>query len=84
MEGYPGLVVHGPLNATMLAWRAREASGRELARFEYRGLRPAFAGSPIALRAETVGDTVGLAALDASGQELMTAAATLAPRGAAR
>ena len=79
VEGYPGLVVHGPLNATMLAWRAQEASGRRLARFEYRGVRPAFAGSPIALRAQADGDAVSLAALDANGQELMNAIATLAP-----
>lgn len=42
-EGYPGLVVHGPLMATWLADLARRlAPGARLARFAFRGRRPAF------------------------------------------
>ncbi len=41
-EGYPGLVVHGPLQATLLAALAEQAAGRSLHRFAYRGRRPAF------------------------------------------
>jgi 3-methylfumaryl-CoA hydratase len=50
-EGYPGLVVHGPLQATLLLDLAREHApgGRRLARFEYRALSPTFGGRPLAL-----------------------------------
>jgi len=42
-EGYPGLVVHGPLLATLLLdLIRRELPGRELARFTFRALRPVF------------------------------------------
>lgn len=42
-EGYPGLVVHGPLQATLLAALACEARpGARLAEFAYRGRRPCF------------------------------------------
>ncbi|MEZ5730150.1 MAG: MaoC family dehydratase N-terminal domain-containing protein [Burkholderiaceae bacterium] len=51
IEGYPNLVIHGPLNATMLAAHAERASGRRLARFTYRGVAPAILGTAIRLRA---------------------------------
>ena len=41
-EAYPGLVVHGPLQATLLADFAERKLERPLTRFEYRGLAPAF------------------------------------------
>ncbi|PMY41600.1 transposase [Pseudomonas chlororaphis] len=46
-EGYPGLVVHGPLIAT-LSLRAfcRSHPGARLRRFSYRGLRPLIAPQP--------------------------------------
>lgn len=44
-EGYPDLVVHGPLTATLLQQLAQEnAGGRRLARFEFRGVSPLFVG----------------------------------------
>lgn len=54
VEGYRDLVVHGPLNATMLADYAEEASGRLLREFNYRGVSPALLGSAITLRAKPV------------------------------
>ena len=40
-EGYPGLVVHGPLTATLLQQLALEhGKGRKLAQFEFRGVSP--------------------------------------------
>ncbi|MDW8444930.1 MAG: MaoC family dehydratase N-terminal domain-containing protein [Acetobacteraceae bacterium] len=50
VEGYPGLVVHGPLQATLLALLARRIhpSGR-MVRFSFRALRPAFAGERLTL-----------------------------------
>ena len=42
-EGYPGLVVHGPLLATLLTDLARRhAPGRAMRRFEFRAVRPTF------------------------------------------
>lgn len=42
-EGYPDLVVHGPLTATLLQQFALEhGAGRRLARFEFRGVSPLF------------------------------------------
>jgi 3-methylfumaryl-CoA hydratase len=41
-EGYPGLVVHGPLQATMLADLAVRRLGAPLATFDFRGMAPAF------------------------------------------
>ncbi len=51
VEGYPALVIHGPLNATLLAGLAQQVSGQPLRRFEYRGLRPALLGQTLRLEA---------------------------------
>jgi 3-methylfumaryl-CoA hydratase len=44
VEGYPGLVVHGPLIATLLLGFAENdiASGRRIKAFEFRAIRPTF------------------------------------------
>lgn len=42
VEAYPALVVHGPLQATLLADLAVRELGRPLARFDFRGQAPAF------------------------------------------
>lgn len=49
-EGYPGLVVHGPLQATLLADHAAQRLGRPLTQFSFRGQGPAFAGISLRLR----------------------------------
>lgn len=49
VEGYAGLVVHGPLQATLLAGRAHAALGRPLQSFSFRGQAPAFAGGDLTL-----------------------------------
>jgi 3-methylfumaryl-CoA hydratase len=56
VEGYPDLVIHGPLSATMLAGFAEEASGRKLRHFTYRGLRPALLGTELMLKATIEGE----------------------------
>jgi 3-methylfumaryl-CoA hydratase len=49
-EGYPGLVVHGPLIATLLVQVLLEAHpGARLRRFEFRALRPLFDGAPFSV-----------------------------------
>jgi 3-methylfumaryl-CoA hydratase len=47
VEGYPGLIVHGPLIATLLLdLLAREAPGARLHRFEFRAKSPLFDTAP--------------------------------------
>ncbi|MCX7157498.1 MAG: MaoC family dehydratase N-terminal domain-containing protein [Rhodocyclales bacterium] len=60
VEGYPNLVIHGPLNATLLASHAEEVSGRRLRDFRYRGMSPALLGDSITLHANVLGDRVVL------------------------
>jgi 3-methylfumaryl-CoA hydratase len=55
-EGYADLVVHGPLQATLLAGLAQRLAGVPLRRFRYRGLRPALLGAPLTLNAAAAGD----------------------------
>ncbi|MEL7213083.1 MAG: MaoC family dehydratase N-terminal domain-containing protein [Pseudomonadota bacterium] len=47
VERYPGLVVHGPLQATLAMQMAVELGGCTPDRFEYRGIHPLFAGSDL-------------------------------------
>ncbi len=75
VEGYPGLVVHGPLQAT---WLAGLLAGRELRQFSFRGQRPAFDGQTLALEGRHEGSLVRLRTLDKSGSVCMTAEAELA------
>jgi len=47
-EGYPGLIVHGPLMGLLQIERARRAQPQKIVRsFEFRALSPAFAGSAL-------------------------------------
>lgn len=73
-EGYPGLVVHGPLTATQL-FALAAAGGRRPTRFSFRAVAPLFAGQPIALVADA--DTPGsVAAIRCDGVTAMTAQAS--------
>ena len=53
VEGYPGLVVHGPLQATLLALLAQEALGRPPTRFVYRGVSALFDGAAFTVNVGT-------------------------------
>jgi len=77
-EGYPGLVVHGPLIATLLMDLVRrQAPERALAHFAYRAQAPLFDDGPFALAGEPAADGAAarLWALDAAGRVAMTAEA---------
>jgi 3-methylfumaryl-CoA hydratase len=52
VEGYDDLVIHGPLNATLLAGLAAEVAGRPLRRFDYRNLHPVTLGATLTLHAQ--------------------------------
>jgi 3-methylfumaryl-CoA hydratase len=54
-EGYPGLVVHGPLTALLLAEFGRSLDGRPPRRLSFRGLAPLFADAPFHLVARRTG-----------------------------
>ena len=50
VEGYPGLIVHGPLLATLLVGlAARARADNRLTRFDFRALRPVFDADRFAL-----------------------------------
>ena len=77
-EGYPGLVVHGPLQATFLAALAREVvGGAALARFTYRGRRPAFHDRALTLVAARSGGRVRVESRDDTGAVSMDGEAAL-------
>ncbi len=48
-EGYPGLLVHGPLTALLLLDAAQRHSPRPVRQFRYRALAPLFVDQPIVL-----------------------------------
>jgi hydroxyacyl-ACP dehydratase HTD2-like protein with hotdog domain len=86
VERYPGLVVHGPLTAMMLAESASRHLGRPLASFSYRASNPVFVDRPITIdgeiNAEPHGPTATVVARRMDGAIAMTAtAAAAAPRG---
>lgn len=81
VEGYPGLVVHGPLIATLLAdllWRQR--SDQTVTSFAFRAVRPLFDTAPFKLcgNLDSDGKTVRLWAADSEGFLAMEATAKLA------
>ncbi len=79
VEGYPGLVVHGPLIATLLLdLLGRELPGARLAAFSFKALRPTFDGRPMRVSGRRQGDGVRLWAQDQEGWLTMDARATLA------
>lgn len=81
VEGYPGLIVHGPLIATLLAdLLRRNLPGARLLTFEFRAVRPVFDLWPFKLHGlpSADGKTVALWTEDHEGWLTMQATATLA------
>ena len=72
VEGYPGLVVHGPLIALLLL---EAMPTQPLIRFSFRALKPAFAGETITARGRLVDGGAELWA-ETDGAVLMKARAT--------
>ena len=76
-EGYRGLVVHGPLTASLLLdLAARELGANRLANFAFRGVSPAISGEALHLVGRLEKEAVTLAALGSDGREVMTATGT--------
>lgn len=77
VEKYPGLVVHGPLQAIwMFDAGLRHGNGRAPARFEFRGLRPLFDFDSVSVGGAARPDG-GLDLFTASGEDAMGARASL-------
>lgn len=76
VEGYPGLIVHGPLQASLLVEFAAKLKNRKRpAHVSYRGVRPLFDGSEFSINAAKENGGLPLWIADASGQPTMTATA---------
>jgi 3-methylfumaryl-CoA hydratase len=81
VEGYPGLVVHGPLIATLLLdLLRRQLPDAQLASFQFKAVRPTFDGRPMTVRGQPAADgrSVRLWACDHEGWLTMDATAVLA------
>ncbi len=80
VEGYPGLIVHGPLIATLLMdLLRRHAPEATVANFRFKAVRPTFDGAPLRVNGapQADGRTVRLWAQDHEGWLTMDAVATL-------
>ncbi|MCW5636119.1 MAG: MaoC family dehydratase N-terminal domain-containing protein [Rubrivivax sp.] len=78
VEGYPGLVVHGPLIATLLTdLLVRHRPDADLAAFRFKAVRPTFDGHPFKVHGRLEGRDVKLWAEDHEGWLTMDAHATL-------
>jgi 3-methylfumaryl-CoA hydratase len=80
VEGYPGLVVHGPLLATLMLDLLRgERPEAEVAAYEFRAIRPTFDTAPFEVCGQPSEDgrEVRLWVQDLDGGMAMTAKATL-------
>lgn len=79
VEGYPGLVVHGPLLLLSLLELVRLGmGGRAVTAVTFAARAPVFAGEEVSLAGEPAGGTVRLAARRADGATAMTCEAVLA------
>lgn len=74
-EGYSGLVVQGPLQATLLLTLAQDIRGRP-ATFAFRGLHPLCDGAEFSINASETDIGLDLWVADAHGQTTMQASAT--------
>ncbi|MFN3864656.1 MAG: hypothetical protein ACK4RT_10285, partial [Erythrobacter sp.] len=78
VERYRGLVVHGPLTASLLlGLAARELGENRLRTFQFRGLSPAIAGEPLHLVMRARDEGYELAAFAQDGRQVTAASAAL-------
>ena len=83
VEGYPGLIVHGPLIATLLMDLVRRhAPEADVASFRFKAVRPTFDLNPFRVNGQLQDDgkTIKLWAQDHEGWLTMDAVATLRDR----
>jgi 3-methylfumaryl-CoA hydratase len=78
VEGYPGLIVHGPLTATLLIDLLRRNSTARVTSFKFRAVKALFDINPMAVCGIRYGNKVALWAQDHEGNVAMEAEAELA------
>lgn len=78
VEGYPGLVFHGPMQAALLVeFAAKLNSGKAPAKFTYRGVQPLFEGSEFSVNANKTAAGLELWTANSQGAPTMKGVATL-------
>jgi 3-methylfumaryl-CoA hydratase len=77
VEGYPGLIFHGPMQAAfMVEFAARLHGGTAPNKFSYRGVQPLFEGSEFSINANTTDAGMELWIANSAGQPTMKGNAT--------
>ena len=76
VEGYGGLVVHGPLQALWMLNLATTMAGHLPAGFRYRGVSPLICGSPVQVEARYQDNSIALRVRRHDGVVTMQATAT--------
>ncbi|MBB4376419.1 MaoC family dehydratase N-terminal domain-containing protein [Bradyrhizobium sp. SBR1B] len=72
VEGYPGLIFHGPLQAALIIEMAAKLHGGEAPKkFSYRGLQPLFEGTEFSVNANETEAGMELWTANAEGQPTM-------------
>lgn len=79
-EGYPSLVVHAPLIATLMLDLAARSFEGHIVDFAFRGVAPAFAGEPLHIESVATDERrVAVRARTAAGRLVTVGRATLGP-----
>jgi 3-methylfumaryl-CoA hydratase len=77
VEGYPGLIFHGPLQATFIVELAAKLhGGQPPKKLSYRGVQPLFEGSEFSINANSTDNGMELWIANAAGQPTMKGTAT--------
>ena len=77
VEGYPGLIFHGPLQAAFIVERAAKLhGGTPPKKFSYRGVQPLFEGAEFSVNASDNGTGLELWTANSAGQPTMKGNAT--------
>ncbi|QOZ72031.1 FAS1-like dehydratase domain-containing protein [Bradyrhizobium arachidis] len=72
VEGYPGLIFHGPLQAALIIeMAAKLRGGKAPKKFTYRGLQPLFEGTEFSINANDNSESMELWTANAEGQPTM-------------
>jgi 3-methylfumaryl-CoA hydratase len=71
VEGHPGLLVHGPLQATLLLNLAARLAGLAPRHFRYRALRPLVSGHGLVATATRAADGIACAVHDLRGRRTL-------------
>jgi 3-methylfumaryl-CoA hydratase len=77
VEGYPGLIFHGPMQAALLVeFAAKLHGGAAPKKISYRGVQPLFEGSEFSVNANDTGTGLELWTANSAGQPTMKGTAT--------